>query len=280
MDIQVYLESGIIESYVLGLAEPEEMLEIERLKEEYPEVQMGIDDFSIAIEEQAFKNAVAPPHEIKAQILASLQFNQGLRSGHDTPLVVAYNSSLNHNKPVVSIAPLTTNWKYLAAASIILFVLSAIVNLSLYNRYITTKSEYAALINERNTLQANSQVFQTKIKDYQSASQMMADPTIAMVQLKDPSNKENNMTTVFWDSKTKEVYLLTNKLPAPDKNQQYQLWALVDGKPVDAGILDPQCTSLCKMKNIPRAQAFAITLEKAGGSPVPTMDKLYVMGNI
>lgn len=280
MDIQVYLESGIIESYVLGLAEPEEMLEIERLKEEYPEVQMGIDDFSIAIEEQAFKNAVAPPHEIKAQILASLQFNQGLRSGHDTPLVVAYNSSLNHNKPVVSIAPLTTNWKYLAAASIILFVLSAIVNLSLYNRYTTTKSEYAALINQRNTLQANNQVFQTKIKDYQSASQMMADPTIAMVQLKDPSNKENNMTTVFWDSKTKEVYLLTNKLPAPDKNQQYQLWALVDGKPVDAGILDPQCTSLCKMKNIPRAQAFAITLEKAGGSPVPTMDKLYVMGNI
>ena len=280
MDIQVYLESGIIESYVLGLAEPEEMLEIERLKEEYPEVQMGIDDFSIAIEEQAFKNAVAPPHEIKAQILASLQFNQGLRSGHDTPLVVAYNSSLNHNKPVVSIAPLTTNWKYLAAASIILFVLSAIVNLSLYNRYTTTKSEYAALINQRNTLQANNQVFQTKIKDYQSASQMMADPTIAMVQLKDPSNKENNMTTVFWDSKTKEVYLQTNNLPAPDKNQQYQLWALVDGKPVDAGILDPQCTSLCKMKNIPRAQAFAITLEKAGGSPVPTMDKLYVMGNI
>ena len=280
MDIQVYLESGIIESYVLGLAEPEEMLEIERLKEEYPEVQMGIDDFSIAIEEQAFKNAVAPPHEIKAQILASLQFNQGLRSGHDTPLVVAYNSSLNHNKPVVSIAPSTTNWKYLAAASIILFVLSAIVNLSLYNRYTTTKSEYAALINQRNTLQANNQVFQTKIKDFQSASQMMADPTIAMVQLKDPSNKENNMTTVFWDSKTKEVYLLTNKLPAPDKNQQYQLWALVDGKPVDAGMLDPQCTSLCKMKNIPRAQAFAITLEKAGGSPVPTMDKLYVMGNI
>lgn len=280
MDIKVYIESGIIESYVLGLAEPEEILEIERLKEEYPEVQLGIDDFSIAIEEQAFKNAVTPPQEIKEQLLSSIQFNQGSRSNHDKPLVVAYNSSLNHDKPVVSIAPLNTNWKYLAAASIILFVLSAIANLSLYNRYTTTKSEYAALINERNTLQANNQVFQTKINDYQSASQMMADPTIAMVQLKDPSNKENNMTTVFWDSKTKEVYLQTNNLPAPDKNQQYQLWALVDGKPVDAGMLDPQCTSLCKMKNITRAQAFAITLEKAGGSPVPTMDKLYVMGNI
>lgn len=280
MDIKIYIESGIIESYVLGLAEPEEILEIERLKEEYPEVQQGIDDFSIAIEEQAFRNAVTPPQAIKEQLLALLQFGQGSISGHDTPLVVAYNSSLNHDKPVVSIAPSTTNWKFLAAASIILFIVSAIANLLLYNRYTSTKSEYAALINERNTLQANNQVFQTRLKDYQSASEMMADPTIAMVQLKDPSHKNDNMTTVFWDSKSKDVYLLTNKLPAPNKNQQYQLWALVDGKPVDAGMLDPQCNSLCKMKNIPKAQAFAITLEKAGGSPVPTMDQLYVMGNI
>ncbi len=280
MDIKIYIESGIIESYVLGLAEPEEILEIERLKEEYPEVQQGIDDFSIAIEEQAFRNAVTPPQAIKEQLLALLQFGQGSISGHDTPLVVAYNSSLNHDKPVVSIAPSTTNWKFLAAASIILFIVSAIANLLLYNRYTSTKSEYAALINERTTLQANNQVFQTRLKDYQSASEMMADPTIAMVQLKDPSHKNDNMTTVFWDSKSKDVYLLTNKLPAPNKNQQYQLWALVDGKPVDAGMLDPQCTSLCKMKNIPKAQAFAITLEKAGGSPVPTMDQLYVMGNI
>ena len=280
MDIKIYIESGIIESYVLGLAEPEEILEIERLKEEYPEVQQGIDDFSIAIEEQAFRNAVTPPQAIKEQLLALLQFGQGSISGHDTPLVVAYNSSLNHDNPVVSIATSTTNWKFLAAASIILFIVSAIANLLLYNRYTSTKSEYAALINERNTLQANNQVFQTRLKDYQTASEMMADPTIAMVQLKDPSHKNDNMTTVFWDSKSKDVYLLTNKLPAPNKNQQYQLWALVDGKPVDAGMLDPQCTSLCKMKNIPKAQAFAITLEKAGGSPVPTMDQLYVMGNI
>jgi len=32
-----------------------------------------------------------------------------------------------------------------------------------------------------------------------------------------------------------------------------------------------------KMKNIPSAQAFAITLEPTGGSPTPTMP-IYVMG--
>jgi hypothetical protein len=278
--IKVYIESGIIESYVLGLADPEDILEIEQIREEYPEVQQAIDDFSIAIQEQALKNAVMPPKEIKEQLLAALNFQDPLSYKSLAPMHVAHNSNLTNENRVPSIYSSNTNWKYLAAASIMLFVVSAIGNLLLYNRYTSTKNEYAALIIERNTLQANNQVFETKLKNYQSASEMMADPSVAMVQLKDPAHIKDNMTTVFWDTKTKDVYLLTNKLPAPDKNQQYQLWALVDGKSVDAGMLDPQCTSLCKMKNIPKAQAFAITLEKVGGSPVPTMDQLFVMGTI
>ncbi|MCY7420921.1 MAG: anti-sigma factor [Chitinophagaceae bacterium] len=280
MELQVYIESGVIESYVLGIADPEEILEVDRMKEQYPEVQQAIDEFSIAIEEQAFKNAVEPPEEIKQQLLSSFQFHHPAKSNTETPLLVAYKSTVDNETPNISSIPSITNWKYLAAASIVLFVVSATANLLLYNRYTSTKSQYVALINERNSLQANNQVYQTKLRDYQSATEMMADPSVAMVQLKDPAHKKDNMATVFWDKKTKDVYLLTNKLPAPNTNQQYQLWALVDGKPVDAGMLDPLCTSLCKMKNIPLAQAFAITLEKVGGSPVPTMDQLFVMGNI
>lgn len=281
MDIKAYIESGIIESYVLGLADPEDVLEIEQLRRDFPEVQQAIDDFSTSLQEQALKNAVMPPKEIKEQLMASLDFNNTQSNKSDSPLVVAYNSTVDTESTSAPVAVSSySKWKYLAAASVILFIVSAIANLLLYNRYTSTKDQYAALLNERNTLQASNQVYQTKVKSYQSATEMMADPTIAMVQLKDPNHKKNDMTTVFWDTKTKDVYLLANKLPAPEKNQQYQLWALVDGKPVDAGMLDPQCASLCKMKNIPKAQAFAITREKLGGSPTPTMDQLFVMGTI
>jgi anti-sigma-K factor RskA len=34
------------------------------------------------------------------------------------------------------------------------------------------------------------------------------------------------------------------------------------------------------MNPITSAQAFAVTLEKEGGSPSPTMDQMYVMGKI
>lgn len=275
MDIQEYIESGMIESYVLGLADATEVADIEKKKKQYPEIQKAIDDFAISVEEQAFKNAVKPPVAAKASLMSRLA------SDFETPnpLSVAYNikdSSIGETPSPNRI----TYWRYAAAASVILLIGSTVTNLYLYNKYSSTHTQYQALLAERNTLQASNQVIQAKVRDYQSAAEMMADPSIAMVKMVDPAKKAKNMTTVFWDSNTKDVYLMANKLPAPSKDKQYQLWALVDGKPVDAGMLDPNCTSVCKMKNIPRAQAFAITLEKAGGSPVPTMEQLYVLGNI
>jgi anti-sigma-K factor RskA len=90
-----------------------------------------------------------------------------------------------------------------------------------------------------------------------------------------------SLTTVYWDSRSKDVYLLVNNLPQATTDKQYQLWALVDGKPVDAGVFDiKEGLSFVKMKNIPRAQAFAITLEKRGGSATPTMQEMYVLGKV
>ncbi len=68
-------------------------------------------------------------------------------------------------------------------------------------------------------------------------------------------------------------------LPTPPTDKQYQLWALVDGKPVDAGMIT-DLEDLQAMKEMPEAQAFAITLEPKGGSVNPTLEQLYVIGNV
>jgi anti-sigma-K factor RskA len=65
-------------------------------------------------------------------------------------------------------------------------------------------------------------------------------------------------------------------------DHQYQLWALVDGKPVDLGVFDMRDgeVGLKNMKPIGVAQTFAVTLEPRGGSVSPTLEKLMVIGNI
>ena len=72
------------------------------------------------------------------------------------------------------------------------------------------------------------------------------------------------------------------KMPANDAEHQYQLWALVDGKPVDLGVFDMNADDdgMVRMKAIENAQAFAVTLERRGGSSVPTMEQMMVLGTI
>jgi anti-sigma-K factor RskA len=75
-----------------------------------------------------------------------------------------------------------------------------------------------------------------------------------------------------------------SEIPTPPEDKQYQLWAIVNGKPVDAGIFDLAANTntavLQKMKPIADAQAFAITLEKKGGTHVPTLNAMFLLGNV
>jgi anti-sigma-K factor RskA len=258
VDTKAYIESGVIESYVLGMADAQEAAELEQLRLQYPEIGQAIEAFELSLEQNALANAVAPAPRVKEQLLAGLSFE----------------------KEAAKVVPFTNNrTRYVAAASIVLLVASAALNVYFYNQFKNTSTAYQALLQEKNTLMAENQNIQTKTLDLFNSMQMMSDPTMIKVSMKGIPGKENNLATVFWDSNSKDVYLLTNKLPQAAPDKQYQLWAIVDGKPVDAGVIE-NCAGLCKMKNIPAAAMFAITLEKKGGSPTPTLDQMYVAGKV
>ena len=77
---------------------------------------------------------------------------------------------------------------------------------------------------------------------------------------------------------------MVNNLPAPTSGKQYQLWAILNGQPVDLGVIPNDIfvqkkALLLTMKNTIGAQAFAITLEKMGGNPTPE-GQMYTLGNL
>ncbi len=260
MDIKAYIESGVIESYVLGMADTQEAAELEQLSSQYPEIREAIDLFEASLERQALSAAVTPASRVKEQLLATLDFEKESKQGG---VVVAFAWS-----------------RYVAAASVILLIASAALNIYYYNQVKSTSSAYQALLSEKNTLIADNQNVQTKAIDLLNSMKLMSDPAMIKVSMPGIPGKEGSLATVFWDSKSRDVYLLSNKLPEAAPDKQYQLWAIVDGKPVDAGMIEA-CAGLCKMKNIPpTAVMFAITLEKKGGSPTPTMDQMYVAGKV
>lgn len=277
MNVQDYIQSGIIESYVLGMANEEEATELLQLSHQYPEIQQAIDSFEISLEANAFNNAVAAPAGIKENLLNLLKddFAVPLVEEATTPVISLQQATFNQ-APIKSIG---SRLKYIAAASTILLVVSTGLNYYFYNQYQTSNKNYLALLKENISVTADNKVYQTKMIDMYNGMQIMSDPNMIKVEMPGVPGKETSLTTVFWNKNTKDVYLLANKLPQAAEGKQYQLWALVDGKPVDAGLLE-DCNGVCKLKNIPKAQAFAITLEDKGGSASPHLDQLYVIGNV
>jgi anti-sigma-K factor RskA len=82
---------------------------------------------------------------------------------------------------------------------------------------------------------------------------------------------------------TKEIYIDPSNLPEAPEGKQYQFWAIVDGKPVNGGIITTEINGkkvhVQKMKSFGSAQAFAVSIEDAGPEkPVPS--EVVAMGKM
>jgi anti-sigma-K factor RskA len=273
VDIQEYISGGAIESYVLGVASADDVREVETLAAQHPEVKAAITAFGQALEIQAIANGVPPPHTLKQRVMDALA-KEGMITS-----VIESNTAAKEPAKVISLtaAPKGVKWlRGAIAASIILLLGSAILNFYFYSQYKKYSKDYADLLVANNAVTAKNEVLQASYN-------MLKDTSMMQVKMQASSPERGGAyATVLWDRKGSDVYLMVNSLPQHPSDKQYQLWAIVDGKPVDAGMLEMNDTEgLLKMKNIKgNVQAFAITLEKKGGSPSPDMTQMYVVGNI
>ncbi|REC49345.1 MULTISPECIES: anti-sigma factor domain-containing protein [Chryseobacterium] len=269
MNTKEYISSGIIESYILGLASPEEAGILECVMKNNAEVKAAFEEAQKALEDLATAQAVAPPADLKSKIWNKIQQEQ--TAEEEKPV---FSADIPAAKPQEEIRIQgSNNWKVFAVAASVLLLVSVGGNVFWMNSQKETKETIAKMETEKNAQNLAMQRINQKME-------MISNPDMKMVKLKGVEKHNDSKAMVFWDTKTKDVYLDAESLPKAPEGMQYQLWAIADGKPVDAGMYTEEKDSKIALANIPNAQAFAITLEKKGGSPVPTMENMYVMGEI
>ena len=254
MNIKEYISSGVVESYVLGLLTAQEKFEFEQYCEAYPELKEARDSFERAIEKQAMENAVPPPAGIKERIRSAIQ---------QTP----------KTSKIISMEPTTrksSSYGWLAAASIILFLVAGYFAYNFYNQNkelkksnqeITGKlNNVDSLLNERKALEAEN-------------------VTVVNMMAMKPNAPSAN---IYWDTTSANVYMLVKNMPKLASDKQYQLWSLIDSnglKPTSLGLFDGgQEKVIIKMNNAQKADAFAITIEKRGNTGGPDLGQLQNMG--
>lgn len=97
IDLREYIASGMIEKFVLGLALPEEINEIEALSSQHTEIQTAISEFCTLLEKNALANAINPPEIIKPELLATIDYMERLQNGEPMtfPPLLSETSKIN-----------------------------------------------------------------------------------------------------------------------------------------------------------------------------------------
>jgi mannose-6-phosphate isomerase-like protein (cupin superfamily) len=93
---QEYIDSGILEQYVLGLADPDESKEVEMMAAADPEIQQEIEAITRSLEIFAKANAVEPGPVVRPMILATIDYTERLKNGEPVsePPIMNENSQV------------------------------------------------------------------------------------------------------------------------------------------------------------------------------------------
>ncbi|MBA4854080.1 anti-sigma factor domain-containing protein [Emticicia sp. BO119] len=273
MDINSYIASGILESYVLGSTTPEEAVEVEQMSLKYPQLKAELRAIEDALESYAFDHAKHPPAHLKNQIWNVLvaDTNNNEVAVKETK-VVDFDSGEEIAPMVVKPSGFFSSYIRIAASLALLG--SVLANIYVLTRWNESKESLTAAINENILLQKEVKNNDGMMKP--SEVNLLMSPEVKTFKLMGQKVSPNSTVMLALDMKTNTVYLVRGNLPAPPAGMQYQLWAIVNDKPLDAGVFDI-INNTQQLKKVPLPKAFAVTLEKKGGSATPTSD-IFVLG--
>jgi anti-sigma-K factor RskA len=267
LDYSTFISSGILEQYVLGLASVQEVQQVNNMLLKYPELKVEIE----AIEDALISQASANAPDLNADLKKKIQ--QQIITNNQTEKQTT--QQFEAKKPVV------TYYQYAVAASVATLVVSLFYNFSLYNKLENATTELAIINAEKTTLATQFQVLQTSVTDKQNQLAAVVSADNKMVTLKGVGKTPNMVAHIYWNNATHQVAITTHDFEILTSGKQYQLWAIVDGKPIDMGVFDSSVEAQIKtMKSIAAASAFAVTIENKGGSINPTLETMVVLGNI
>lgn len=279
MDIKEYIASGIIESYVLGTASDQEQREVRCMSSIYPEINEALRSYENKLNHLADANAIKPPKELKEQVLTAL-YKEIDKDKEQSGKVVSINqgSDFSGRKNI---------WKITAAASFVLFIIASSVfinsrsnNSSLQAKLDQQEAEYELALTKANK---ELESLDQSMNNFENQLAFLSNKQTKQVQLSGTEKSESAAVSVYWNTENNKVLLKVNELPQTPSKKQYQLWAIIDEKPTDMGMLPVEGfgNTLIEMPNKAKNPvAFAITLEDEGGKPEPNLEEMYVIGNV
>ncbi|QED37297.1 anti-sigma factor [Antarcticibacterium arcticum] len=258
MDINEYINSGILELYVYGALTEEESAEVTRILKQYPDVKAEVEEIEAAL--LNLSAAVAPnnPEFLINSIKSKLSGNHNLT-----------------RPPKTSNLPSYIGW----AASILLLV----GLFFMFNKNRELRESLQALQAEKAQMESQIVDARESADKTRELLNVLRDRSILRVELQGQEVAPQAFATAYWDENTNTTYIDARDLPPPPRGMVYQVWSLKlqPLTPTSIGLLEnfeEDENQIFVLSNSNESEAFGITLEPAGGSESPTMEQLYTLG--
>ena len=252
--LHTFLNSGLIEKYVLGDTSPVEELEVEHFIENFEEARIEYENTQKNLEIWAKANSVEAPSSVLESVLDEITE----QPKKEIP-VIQLKERRSH-----------TPW-YSIAASIVALVFAGSSYL-LYQQNEALNHENDVVVEEIFDLRSDIDRNNEKLDDVMKQFMKLNNPDTKKYVLKG-NERAKNLTTVAYINPVEKTSMIdVATLPQLPKEKCYQIWAEVQDRMVNLGILDP---SESKLQNIPYledALGLSITIEDKGGANSSTAD--------
>ena len=249
-DIYSFLESGLLEKYVVGDTNDQEENTVENYITKYPEVKSKYELLQDNLEILAELNAMEAPKETLNFILDSIEEDK----------VIVLKTKTRKVSVWYSIA---------ASAAAVLFAISATF-LFLQNKQLIDENQ--VVVDEIFDLRSDIELTNSKLESVMQQFMKLNNPETEKYIIRGNKRARNLKTVAYINPKEKTSMIEIVSLPQLPEEQCYQMWAQLQDKMVNLGILDAANTDLRSIPYTENALGFEITIEPKGGNETATVE--------
>ncbi|MCX7547916.1 anti-sigma factor [Xanthomarina sp. F1114] len=243
--INTFLNSDLLEKYLLGDTTFAETEKVETYLSKYPEVQNAYNALQANLEIASKSQAVEAPKHILNNILNELD-----------------------NAPVVSIKPSNKykKWYHLSIAACFAALIFAGTSFIFYTQNISLKTENQKIVDEIYDLRNDISLNNSKLTDIMLQFKQLNNPETEKYIIKGNNRAKNLKTVAYINPKEKTSMIDVVSLPQLPEEKCYQIWAQVQDNMVSLGILSETDRELKQIPYTENALGLSITIENKGGN--------------
>lgn len=242
--IRIFLDSDLLEKYLLGTTTELESLQVERYIAMYPEVRKTYNELQESLESFAKLHAIKTPEGLKERILERIK-----------------SQNVGRRKFM----------RYAIAASIVAFMFAS-ASYFFWNQNQTLAEENEMVTNE---IQLMKNDMKQQLEDLRKQYIVLNNPQTKKYNVKGNSKAKELKAVAYVNPVKKLSYINVAKLPNLPEDQCYQMWAEVNGEMVNLGVIR-EATNDQKLLALPYAENAIgyITIEPMGGNETPTVENI------